>query len=138
MNAGIVFYSARKTSLCERTLARCTATADVSISGAVFATSARSLGEKLAAAFEENDAVFLIGGLDFGDSRGAVEIISAALPETQLFVRKLKNPEGEDGYVIRSGKQMLVMLPDEPEQIEAALSGDASAYIAYCSRYGQE
>ena len=43
--------------------------------------------------------------------------------------KKLKNEHGDDGYVVRAANQILILLPDEPEQIESIMQGPLRKYI---------
>ena len=74
--------------------------------------------------------VFAVGGLEFQDSRSARDIVSqAASGSSPELCRRLKNDSGDDGDLIRAGSQLLVMLPDEPEQIEKMTRGTLAVYI---------
>ena len=130
MNCTIVYYSARKTSFCEKALKKCFPEMGLTLGTAVFATQKRGLGDALIGAFAKTDVVFTVGGLEFGDSRAICEIVSqAAAGSEPTLCRRLKNDSGDDGYLIRAGKQLLVMLPDEPEQLAQMTRGALTAYI---------
>ena len=51
MKSSIIFYSARKTSLCEKALRKCLPELGLNLSSAVFATKRPALGEALTQAF---------------------------------------------------------------------------------------
>ncbi len=130
MNCTIIYYSARKTSFCEKALKKCFPEMGLTLDTAVFATQKRGLGDALIGAFAKTDVVFTVGGLEFGDSRAICEIVSqAAAGSEPTLCRRLKNDSGDDGYLIRAGKQLLVMLPDEPEQLAQMTRGALTAYI---------
>ena len=130
MNCSIIYYSARKTSFCEKALKKILSETGLNFVSAVFTTKKEAFGDALIKAFEKGDAVFTVGGLEFEDSRSARDIISqAAASSDPELCRRLENAQGDDGYLIRAGRQLLVMLPDEPEQIEAITRGALSAYI---------
>ena len=62
--------------------------------------------------------------------KGIKSIISRALCETPVNdCKKLKNENGDDGYVVRAANQILILLPDEPEQIESIMQGPLRKYI---------
>lgn len=42
---------------------------------------------------------------------------------------KAENENGDDGYVVRAANQILILLPDEPEQIESIMQGPLRKYI---------
>ena len=80
--------------------------------------------------FKKLNAVFVVGGLGFDDEKGIKSIISRALCETPVNdCKKLKNENGDDGYVVRAANQILILLPDEPEQIESIMQGPLRKYI---------
>ena len=129
MDCSVIFYSARKTSFCEKALRKCLAPLHLRISTACFANGARQLGERLIEAFSSNEICVVVGGEGFSDDRSVTRIISNAAassrPET---VRRLPCRSG-CGYLLRAGGQLLLLLPDEPESIEEILRGDVSDYI---------
>lgn len=130
MDCRIVFYSARKTSFCERALQKSFLELDLTLSGTSFATDAGSLGTQLVDAFGKCDMTFVIGGLDFNDYRSVRDIISRAAADSGVDeYKKLKNEHGEDGYVLRAQHQLLIILPDEPEQIQHIMQGPINGYI---------
>ena len=125
-----IFYSARKTSLCERALKKSFSELDLDVSDISFAADRGSLFNALTEAFGECNIVFVIGGLGFGDERDVKKIVSRLIKSSCVDdCKKLKNPTGDDGYVVRADSQMLVLLPDEPEQIEAIMQGAITGYI---------
>ena len=130
MNCSVIFYSARKTSFCEKALKKSFPELGLNFTSSVFAVKKDELGAALMKSFSENDVVFTVGGLEFGDNRNVRDILSqAAAGSEPSLCRKLKNDSGDDGYLIRAGRQLLVMLPDEPEQIQQIMSGALAGYI---------
>ncbi|MBQ1507464.1 MAG: hypothetical protein IIZ36_03460 [Ruminococcus sp.] len=119
MDCKIVFYSARKTAYCEKILKRFFSVSGLCLRGTSFSTDAVGLGERLCAAFEDCAAVFVVGGLDFGDKRNTAEIISRAVNADKVdYYGRIKNKSGPDGYLLRAGESYLILLPDEPRHIE--------------------
>ncbi len=130
MNCRLIFYAARKTSFCERTLKKCFSALSLELDGTFFATDSEGLGELTTAAFSQLDAVFVVGGLGISGECGAAEIFSKALSDVGADdCKKLKNSFGDDGYVVRKQNQVLVLLPDEPEQIEIIMQGPLCGYL---------
>lgn len=130
MNCRLVFFAARKTSFCERALQKSFSELDLELVKTCFATDSEQLGVKLTDAFKKLNVVFVVGGLGFDDEKGIKSIISRALCETPVNdCKKLKNEYGDDGYVIRAANQLLVLLPDEPAQIEEIMHGPLKKYI---------
>lgn len=130
MNCRLVFFAARKTSFCERALQKSFPELDLELVKTCFATDSEQLGNELTDAFKKLNVVFVVGGLGFDDEKGIKSIISRALCETPVNdCKKLKNENGDDGYVVRAANQILILLPDEPEQIEAIMQGPLRKYI---------
>lgn len=130
MNCRLVFFAARKTSFCERALQKSFSELDLELVKTCFATDSEQLGVELTDAFKKLNVVFVVGGLGFDDEKGIKSIISRALCETPVNdCKKLKNEYGDDGYVIRAANQLLVLLPDEPAQIEEIIHGPLKKYI---------
>ena len=103
---------------------------DLELVKTCFATDSEQLGVELTDAFKKLNVVFVVGGLGFDDEKGIKSIISRALCETPVNdCKKLKNEYGDDGYVIRAANQLLVLLPDEPAQIEEIMHGPLKMYI---------
>ncbi len=61
MNCSIVYYTARKTSLCEKALRRRLPELGLNLSKAVFATKREALGDALIEGFSHADMVFTVG-----------------------------------------------------------------------------
>ena len=130
MNCRLVFFAARKTSFCERALQKSFSELDLELVNTCFATNSEQLGNELTDAFKKLNVVFVVGGLGFDDEKGIKSIISRALCETPVNdCKKLKNENGDDGYVVRAANQILILLPDEPEQIESIMQGPLRKYI---------
>ena len=130
MNCRLVFFAARKTSFCERALQKSFSELDLELVKTCFATDSEQLGVELTDAFKKLNVVFVVGGLGFDDEKGIKSIISRALCETPVNdCKKLKNEYGDDGYVIRAANQLLVLLPNEPAQIEEIMHGPLKKYI---------
>ena len=130
MNCRLVFFAARKTSFCERALQKSFSELDLELVKTCFATDSEQLGNELTDAFKKLNVVFVVGGLGFDDEKGIKSIISRALCETPVNdCKKLKNENGDDGYVVRVANQILILLPDEPEQIESIMQGPLRKYI---------
>lgn len=130
MNCRLVFFAARKTSFCERALQKSFSELDLELVKTCFATDSEQLGNELTDAFKKLNVVFVVGGLGFDDEKGIKSIISRALCETPVNdCKKLKNENGDDGYVVRAANQILILLPDGPEQIESIMQGPLRKYI---------
>ena len=126
-----LFYNARKTSLCERMLKKSFLGINLEPHDISFVTDKKALKKILTDSFKECNIVFIIGGLGFGDERNISDILSRLLkPSCVDECKKLKNDTGDDGYVVRANNQLLILLPDEPEQIQAIMKGAVLGYIS--------
>ena len=134
MDCTLILYAARKTSLCERALAKNLQPLNLRIRETVFSTGAKALGEQLRKAFSRDDICFVVGGMSFSDSREVRSILAGAAASSQPeLVRRLKNPSGEKGLLLRCGRQHLILLPDEPEAIAETLKGTLGTYLKSCN-----
>ena len=134
MDCTLILYAARKTSLCERALAKSLQPLNLRIRETVFSTGAKALGEQLRKAFSRDDICFVVGGMSFSDNREVRSILAGAAASSQPeLVRRLKNPSGEEGLLLRCGRQHLILLPDEPEAIAETLKGTLGTYLKTCN-----
>ncbi len=130
MDCRLVFYSARKTSFCERALKKSFLELDLKLLKTSFAVKAKQLVDFLSESFLGCDLVFVIGGLSLDEDRNAKTVIASAVDGSSVDdLKKLDNESGEDGYVLRAKNQYLIMLPDEPDQIESIMQGAIGRYI---------
>ena len=134
MDCTLILYAARKTSLCERALAKSLQPLNLRIRETVFSTGAKALGEQLRKAFSRDDVCFVVGGMSFSDNREVRSILAGAAASSQPeLVRRLKNPSGEEGLLLRCGRQHLILLPDEPEAIAEMLKDTLGTYLKSCN-----
>ncbi len=135
MNCRLVFFAARKTSFCERALQKSFSELDLELVKTCFVTDSEQLGNELTDAFKKLNVVFVVGGLGFDDEKGIKSIISRALCETPVNdCKKLKNENGDDGYVVRAANQILILLPDEDPSRLNPLCRDRSENILWQTR----
>lgn len=130
MNCKLIFYGAVKTSLCERALQKSFSELNLTLSSTTFAPDALCLFRQLKNAFDNNDVVFVTGGLETGTAYSSENLFSRVMADSKLDeYKKIKNDKGSDGYVFRIQKQLLILLPDEPLQIECIMQGPLGGYI---------
>lgn len=130
MNCELIFYTARKTSFCERALQKRFSELDLTLKSAYFANGTAQLCELMNRAFQETDIVFVIGNLGLYDNKSAKAVFSRAMSGIELDeYKRVSNDSGEDGYVFRLDNQLLVILPDEPQQIEVMMQGPLGGYV---------
>ena len=130
MNGELIFYAARKTSLCERSLKKSFTELDLRLAKTTFAPNVKMLGELVSASLDKNDIVFISGGLDLGSGVDSAAIFEKVVAENQPeIMKKISNENGSDGYLFATDKQIIVLLPDEPEQIETMMQGPLSDFV---------
>lgn len=126
MKCDLIFYLARRTSYCEKALKKQLAELSLGLNEVSASTTPQMLGEKLIRSLSRCNLVFIIGGLGFSGKNGLSDVLSKALSSTKVTVsdvRKLRNDLGKQyGYVIRSGRQMIVALPDKPDELSEMFS----------------
>lgn len=126
MKCDLIFYLARRTSYCEKALRKQLEELGIELNVITASTTPLMLGEKLVSSFSRCNLVFIIGGLGFSGKSGLSDVLSKALSATKVTasdIKKLKNNLGKQyGYVIRQGKQMIVALPDKPEELSDMFS----------------
>ena len=126
MKCDLIFYLARRTSYCEKALKKQLEELGIGLNTITASTTPVMLGEKLITSLSRCNLVFIIGGLGFSGKNGLSDVLSKALSSTKVTasdIKKLKNDLGKQyGYVIRCGKQMIVALPDKPEELSEMFS----------------
>lgn len=131
MKCQIVFYLARKTSLCEKALNKALSDINFKSTATHFAANPVQLGETLIFSLAQCNVVFTLGGLYSADSQGIEDVLSKALSECNPDeIKKLKNNLSDyDGYVIKKDCQLIVVLPDEPDEISHFFTGPLKNYL---------
>ena len=133
MKCNLVFYLARKTGYSEKALKKALKDIGCELHTVSASTNPLMLGEKLTTALKTCNLVFIIGGLGFSGENRLSDVLSRALASTKVTigdVRKLSNTVGKnEGYLIRSGNQLIVALPDNPEELTQMRSPKLKAYI---------
>ena len=130
MTGELIFYAARKTSLCERSLRKSFSELDLIADEAKFAANCKTLGELVVSSLKTNDIVFVTGGLDIGGESDSPSVFARAFADNpQLEMKRLKNSSGSDGYVFASDSQAIILLPDDPQQIENIMNGALRGFL---------
>lgn len=131
MNCEVIFYLAKKTNLCEKAVVSAVSDLSLRFNPAKYATEPPKLGKIVIDAFERSDLLFIVGGLTAFDSKGIENVLSRALAVKEPDdLKKLKNPISScDGYLVRKGRQLMIVLPDEPNAIEAIMSAELRSYL---------
>lgn len=126
MKCDLIFYLARKTSYCEKALKKQLEELNLGLNEVTASTTPIMLGERLIDSLGRCNLVFIIGGLGFSGKNGLSDVLSKALSATKVTIadtRKLRNEIGKQyGYLIRCGNQMIVALPDKPDELSEMFS----------------
>lgn len=132
MKYDLIFYLSRKTGYCEKRLRRLLRAAGAEANRIVSATSPSSLGEETVHSLRLVPLVLIVGGLGSPDDDNLATVLSRVFSNSSLtldHMRRITAESGAVGYIVRCGSQMLLALPDDPDDIESILSTDLIAYI---------
>lgn len=130
MTGELIFYAARKTSLCERSLRKSFSELDMIAGESKFAANCKALGELVVSSLQTNDIVFVTGGLDIGGDTDSPSVFARALADNPpKEMKRLKNSSGSDGYVFATDHQAIILLPDDPQQIESIMNGALRGFL---------
>lgn len=125
MKCDLIFYLAKKTALCEKKIKELFANTIYQLNSVTASTTPDSLGMQLTDALNCVNLIVVVGGLRDNDVRAISNVLSKALANssTNIIPKRLKNEVGDfDGYILRSGKQTIICIPDNPEEIENMLN----------------
>lgn len=132
MKCDLIFYLAKKTALCEKKIKELFVTTVYQLNSVTVSTTPDSLGMQLTDALNCVNLIFVVGGLRDNDVRAISNVLSKALANssTNIIPKRLKNEVGDfDGYILRSGKQTIICIPDNPEEIENMLNENMFNYL---------
>ena len=132
MKCDLIFYLAKKTALCEKKIKELFASTIYQLNSVTASTTPDSLGMQLTDALNCVNLIFVVGGLRDNDVRAISNVLSKALANssTNIIPKRLKNEVGDfDGYILRSGKQTIICIPDNPEEIENMLNENMFNYL---------
>lgn len=132
MKCDLIFYLAKKTALCEKKIKELFVTTVYQLNSVTASTTPDSLGMQLTDALNCVNLIFVVGGLRDNDVRAISNVLSKALANssTNIIPKRLKNEVGDfDGYILRSGKQTIICIPDNPEEIENMLNENMLNYL---------
>ncbi len=132
MKYDLIFYIAKKTGYCEKRLRKTLEGVGFEPNRIVSATSPPLLGDEVTHSLRLCRLVVIIGGLHSPNDDNLATVLSrvfsiAAIPLGNM--RKLTADNAAEGYIIRYKSQMILALPDSPDDIEALLNEDVLQYI---------
>lgn len=132
MKCDLIFYLAKKTALCEKKIRELFANTVYQLNSVTASTTPDSLGMQLTDALNCVNLIVVVGGLRDNDIRAISNVLSKALANssTNIIPKRLKNEVGDfDGYILRSGKQTIICIPDNPKEIENMLNENMFNYL---------
>lgn len=132
MKCDLIFYLAKKTALCEKKIKELFANTVYQLNSVTASTTPDSLGMQLTDALNCVNLIVIVGGLRDNDVRAISNVLSKALANssTNIIPKRLMNEVGDfDGYILRSGKQTIICIPDNPEEIENMLNENMFNYL---------
>ena len=132
MKCDLIFYLAKKTALCEKKIKELFANTVYQLNSVTASTTPDSLGMQLTDALNCVNLIVVVGGLRDNDVKAISNVLSKALANssTNIIPKRLKNEVGDfDGYILRSGKQTIICIPDNPKEIENMLNENMFNYL---------
>ena len=132
MKCDLIFYLAKKTALCEKKIKELFANTIYQLNSVTASTTPDSLGMQLTDALNCVNLIVVVGGLRDNDVRAISNVLSKALANssTNIIPKRIKNEVGDfDGYILRSGKQTIICIPDNPKEIENMLNENMFNYL---------
>ncbi len=122
MEYEIIFYHSGKTAETERLIEKKFRRIGLSRRGSCASVKPSELGNALKRALSRSDAAVLVGGLDGG--RQSTDVILSSMLSSKagsLHSERLVDEEDNEAYLIRAGRQFIILFPDETEVIEEML-----------------
>lgn len=89
------------------------------------------LGETLCESLTLCNCVILIGGFSPSDKENLITVLSRAISNSGLGLSNIRKLKGAitDGYIIKYDKQIIIALPDNPEEIKFILNDNVLDYL---------
>ena len=132
MKYNLIFYLSKKTSYCEKALKKALAPIGGEAHRITGAVTPVELGEKVSRSLRICPLNVIIGGFNSFDDDNLRTVLSRVFSNSPLTLenmRKLRSPGGSEGYIVRDKNQILLALPDDPDDITEMCSDELLAYI---------
>lgn len=122
MDYEIIFYHSGKTAETERLIEKKLGALSLSRGTSFAAVSPSELANGLKTALRRTNIAVIIGGLDGGKySTDAILSLVLSSKASSMKCEKLLDDNDNIAYLIKAGRQYILVLPDEPEIIEEML-----------------
>ena len=142
MDCSVIYYISHKTGYIQRTLTKKLRTmTQISVKSGYAAVSPQDLQQKFRKALSESDLVIVVGGLSAYGDNGVMDVLSDYFTKAQLEVtsnKRIVNDSGSDGYLVRSGKRYVLVLPDDPEAVGRMFGTELLKNIDTANSPGEE
>lgn len=131
MKYDVLFYKSRKTSYCEKSLKSRLSEINMSPNRVLGSVIPTMLGETLCESLTLCNCVILIGGFSPSDKENLITVLSRAISNSGLGLSNIRKLKGAitDGYIIKYDKQIIIALPDNPEEIKFILNDNVLNYL---------
>ena len=133
MKYHLIFYISKKTSYSEKAVKKRLKTIGGEAHRIVNATTPALLGEEVGRGLRTCPLTVIVGGLGSVGDDNLATVLSRVFSNSSLSLnnmRRLTNGNGVTGYVIRYKNQILLALPDSPEDIGELCSDGLLSYIS--------
>ncbi len=133
MKYHLIFYISKKTSYSEKAVKKRLKTIGGEAHRIVNATTPALLGEEVGRGLRTCPLTVIVGGLGSAGDDNLATVLSRVFSNSSLSLnnmRRLTNGNGATGYVIRYKNQILLALPDSPEDIGELCSDGLLSYIS--------
>ncbi len=142
MDCSIIYYIAYKTGYIQRSLTKKFRTmSNITVKTGYAAVSPQDLQAKFRRAFEESELVIVVGGLSAPGGGNVMTALSDYFTNERLdvgFNKRVINESGEDGYLIKTGRKYVLVLPDDPEAAERMFGAELLKNIDTANPPGEE
>lgn len=132
MRYDLIFYISKKTSYCERAVRRALS----AIGGEPYlitnAVTPVALGEEVTGSLKICPLTVIVGGFNSDGDDNLETVLSRVFSNSSLTLenmRKLSAESGKEGYIVRYKTQIILALPDNPEDIGEMCSKELLEYI---------
>lgn len=132
MKYDLIFYISKKTSYCSRMIKRYLKPIDFEENRVLSCTAPTTLGDMLCKSLTLCPLCIVVGGLSVNSDENTETVISRAMSSAQMSlqnVRKLQSENGQTGYILQYKKQIVLLFPDSPDDIESMLDTSLTEYI---------
>ena len=125
MKYNLIFYISKKTSYCEKAVRKALSMIGGEAHQITCAVTPVALGEEVTHSLKICPLTVIVGGFGSMEDDNLATVLSRVFSNSSLTLesmRKLKAQSGAQGYIIRYKTQILLALPDSPQDISEMFS----------------